>query len=27
MQTGKRTMMSFLMKPIMEQLKRAFVEE
>jgi HlyD family secretion protein len=27
MQTGKRTMMSFLMKPFMEQLKRAFVEE
>ena len=27
MQTGKRTMMSFLMKPMMEQLKRAFVEE
>jgi HlyD family secretion protein len=27
MQTGKRTMMSFLMKPFMEQIKRAFVEE
>ncbi|HEU0148212.1 MAG TPA: HlyD family type I secretion periplasmic adaptor subunit, partial [Bradyrhizobium sp.] len=26
-QTGKRTMMSYLMKPITDQLHRAFVEE
>ena len=26
-QTGKRTMLSYLMKPITEQLRRAFVEE
>lgn len=26
MQTGKRTMLNFLMKPIMEQMRRAFVE-
>ena len=26
MQTGSRTMMSYLMKPITEQLQRAFVE-
>ena len=26
-QTGKRTMLSYLMKPIMEQWRRAFVEE
>ena len=27
MQTGKRTMMSYLIKPITDQLRRAFVEE
>jgi HlyD family secretion protein len=26
MQTGSRTMMSYLMKPITEQMQRAFVE-
>jgi HlyD family secretion protein len=27
MQTGKRTMMSYLLKPVMEQMGRAFTEE
>jgi HlyD family secretion protein len=27
MQTGKRTMMSYLLKPIADQMQRAFVEQ